>query len=819
MNSYVDNVGAGRKPHRLETGAAMPTAHEQRQNTRDLTAVLRSRFGHDVFLPLQEDIIANVLAGRDSLALMPTGSGKSLCYQLPALCLAGVTVVVSPLIALMKDQVDSLQARGIAAACIHSGVSQAAQRRAQMAAYNGQLDLLYVAPERAVTRQFLDFLHALELSLIAIDEAHCISEWGHDFRPDYRALQTLRDNFPDVPVIALTATATERVREDILSQLRMAGAAQFVASFNRPNLTYRVRPKRRSLEALIALLGELEGGSAIIYRFSRQNTEGLAAELQDRGFDALPYHAGLEDEKRRQTQERFLRDETPIIVATIAFGMGVDKPNVRLVAHYDLPKTIEGYYQETGRAGRDGRPSECVLFFSYGDRMNQEYFIKQIEDDAERANAEAKLAKMVAYGDARSCRRAFLLEYFGENWREENCGACDVCLAAAAEDEPDAAHTYDGTEIAQKALSAVIRTGERFGVNHVVDVLRGSQSRRVRQFRHDTLPVHGIARDTTKEELQDVFDQLLEKGLIARRSDGDYPTLYVTPEGRALLRNRESVTLVRQSPPHSEPPGEPNSLLFEELRALRHVIATELDVPAYVVFPDVSLHEMARHVPTNREAFLNIKGVGATKLEQFGDRFVAVIRAHVEEIGASSSGPSVASEDVSTTTHLERASESSPRAYSRWEPEEDERLVQLFQAGRTAAEIAPELGRRPSAVASRLRQSGQAVGTRLALSDTDQSTLELARQGLGLEEIAAQRGLSVGTVVTHLERIIETDEEIDLAHLLPPAERYARIEDAFRVEGDDYLLKPVKERLGDDYTYAEVRLVRLRLRQLAAHSA
>ena len=507
--------------------------------------------GMPAFLPMQEDVIGNVLAGRDSLVLMPTGSGKSLCYQLPALCLDGVTLVVSPLIALMKDQVDGLRSRGIGADFINSTMSYSDVRRVQMEAYNGRLDILYAAPERIAMPHFRNFLRALKLGLIAIDEAHCISEWGHDFRPDYRNLQALRDDFPAVPVIALTATATERVRQDIVDHLRMPDAAQFVASFNRPNLTYRVVPKRRSFRALVDLLRKCGDGSAIIYCFSRRSTEKLASRLSKRGFRALPYHAGLEDDVRRDTQERFLRDETPIIVATIAFGMGVDKPNVRLVVHYDLPKTIEGYYQETGRAGRDGLPSECVLFYSYRDKINQEYFIRQIEDEAERRNAEAKLAKMVEYGEAKSCRRAFLLDYFGEEWLEESCGACDVCFEASG--QGDSGNVYDGTEIAQKVLSAIVRTGEMFGAAHVVAVLRGSRSQRVLRSGHDRLSVYGIARGVLGEDLKDVIDQLIDKGLAARRTDHEYPTLYVTARGREFLKNRESVTLIGRVVSGSKP--------------------------------------------------------------------------------------------------------------------------------------------------------------------------------------------------------------------------------------------------------------------------
>ena len=504
----------------------------------DLAGLLKQRFGHDRFLPNQEDVIRNVLARRDSLVLMPTGGGKSICYQLPAVLLDGVALVVSPLIALMKDQVDALRSKGVRAAFINSTMTQAeVSRRADGRISRGRLDILYVAPERLVVPRFSDFLHAVMPSLIAIDEAHCISEWGHDFRPDYRNLQTLRDWFPNTPVIALTATATERVREDILHQLRMSKAERFISSFNRPNLTYRVTPKRRSFEQLDAMLRKLGDGSAIVYCFSRKDTEDVASRLSGKSFRALPYHAGLEDGVRRQTQERFISGEIPIIVATIAFGMGVDKPNIRLVVHYDLPKTIEGYFQETGRAGRDGKPSECVLFFSYRDKMKQDYFIDQIEDASERASAKARLAKMVEYGSGKSCRRRFLLDYFGEQLPQDNCGACDHCLASEAPSPVGSA--YDGTVTAQKVLSAIIRTGERFGVSYVVDVLRGSRAKRVLELGHDRLSVHGISRDTSKDELIDIVDQLIERGLVAR-AIGEFPTLSVTPDGRALLKSREN---------------------------------------------------------------------------------------------------------------------------------------------------------------------------------------------------------------------------------------------------------------------------------------
>ena len=710
--------------------------------------ILKSRFGHDAFLPLQEDVVANVLAGSDSLVLMPTGSGKSLCYQLPAVALNGVTLVVSPLIALMKDQVDALKQRGIAADFINSTMTLAEVRRVQMEAYNGGLDILYAAPERIALPRFRDFLHALNLSLIAIDEAHCISEWGHDFRPDYRNLQALRGDFPGVPVIALTATATERVRQDIVDQLRVPEAAQFVASFNRPNLTYRVLPKRRSFDVLADLLSKRGEGSAIIYCFSRQGTEDLAARLSGHGLGALPYHAGLEDDVRRETQERFLRGDAPIIVATIAFGMGVDKPDVRLVVHYDLPKSVEGYYQETGRAGRDGKPSQCVLFYSYRDKINQEYFIGQIEDDAQRQNAEEKLARMVEYGDAASCRRAFLLGYFGEEWTDDSCGACDVCLAAS--EEPDPATTYDGAEIAQKVLSAIIRTGERFGANHVVAVLRGSRAQRVLRARHDELSVHGVARGIPEDDLKDVIDQLVDKGLAARRTDGDYPTLYVTDQGRVFLKGSDALTLVRTSTAPASDGGALDPDLFEKLRALRKKIADDMNIPAFVVFGDATLRQMATYMPLDRDSLLRIKGVGQSKLDQHGDDFLAAIREHAPARAANPPGGVMGP----------------PR---------------------------PRTGR------------------------THLQTLELVREGSNISEIAAARGISQQTVLTHFERLMDDGESFDITHLLPPQYRYVRIAHALRNTGDGRL-KPVVDRLGGGYSYEELRLVRLHMRQFGDSS-
>ncbi|HEX8923649.1 MAG TPA: RecQ family ATP-dependent DNA helicase, partial [Patescibacteria group bacterium] len=416
--------------------------------------LLKNYFGYDSFLPLQEEIITHVMAGKDALVLMPTGGGKSICYQLPAMALSGVTLVISPLIALMKDQVDQLKTNGIAAEFINSSIKSGEIREIQDKVKKGEIKILYVAPERLPVEAFRDFLGEIKIALIAIDEAHCISEWGHDFRPDYRNLTVLKEMFPKVPVIALTATATDKVRADIMERLNIKKAKVFVSGFNRPNLTYIVKPKNNAYTNLVELLKKYEKKSAIIYCFSRKETEEIAKKLRKEKIKALPYHAGLASEKRQETQEKFIRDEIEVIVATIAFGMGINKPDVRLVVHYSLPKSVEGYYQETGRAGRDGLPSECVLFYSYADSFKQEFFFKEIENEEERQRARTKLQQMIDYCESDSCRREYLLRYFGEK-PESECQGCDVCLSPKEK--------IDATIIGQKILSAVGRTEERFG--------------------------------------------------------------------------------------------------------------------------------------------------------------------------------------------------------------------------------------------------------------------------------------------------------------------------------------------------------------------
>ena len=726
-------------------------------DTPSIRELLKTHFGYDDFLPLQEPIISNVLEGNDSLVLMPTGGGKSLCYQLPALRLSGLTLVVSPLIALMKDQVDALKANGLAADFINSVLPHTEIRRVQADALAGRLKILYVAPERLALEGFRAFLDRLDVSLIAVDEAHCISEWGHDFRPDYRNLKALRRLLPEAAVIGLTATATPRVRKDIVGQLGLRDCRVFLSSFNRPNLRYHIRPKRRPYEALFDLLQQHRDEAVIIYRFSRKDTENLARRLAGDGIKALPYHAGLDGPVRRSTQDMFVRDEVPVIVATIAFGMGIDKPDVRLVVHYDMPKSVEGYYQETGRAGRDGLPGDCVFFYSQADRIKHEFFIKKIEDPTKQETARRKLTEVVELCELWTCRRRFLLRYFGEEQVAQECGGCDVCLKSReAPADTSSREMFDATEIAQKILSAVARTGERFGAGYISQVLRGSRARRVLDLGHDRLGVYGIVRDFTDDGIKEIVGHLTERGLQAK-TVGEYPVLAITDAGWQFLRDRDAISLPRPAQDSREGPAagaeafEYDRGLFQELREARRRIAAEMGVPPYVVFGDRTLQQIAFYLPHGRGSFLGISGVGEAKLARFGERFLSVVRSYASRHG---------------------------------------------------------LTERPNTAMRPLSRSSRGTGPSLDV------TKQLLSRGMSFEEIAAERRLAVTTIAGHVEALVDAGHELELDHLMPVPERVAEIRSAFETAGT-LMLSPVKELLGDSYTYEELRLVRLDLRRHA----
>ncbi len=716
---------------------------------------LRQYFGYETFWAGQREIIEYVLDGYDAFVLMPTGGGKSLIYQLPALLMPGLTVVISPLIALMQDQVDRLRTNGIAASFVNSTLSPDERFERERAALNGRLRLLYVAPERLVSGNFLSFLdqieHKVGLTLLAVDEAHCVSEWGHDFRPEYRQIGQLRTRYPHVPMVALTATATERVRQDILEQLQLRDPHIHIASFNRPNLYYEVRQKHKgSFAELVQLLREQPDAPVIIYCQSRKSVDELSEALRTNGIRALSYHAGMTNEQRREHQSRFIRDDVPVLVATIAFGMGIAKPDVRAVIHYDLPRNLEGYYQESGRSGRDGQPAQCIIFFNHGDRIKVEYMIGQKPDEQEQRIARQQLQQVVAYGESSACRRRVLLGYFGETLRSGNCGNCDNCLRPAASE--------DRTSDAVKFLFCVAKTGQRFGISQVIDVLRGANTQKIRDYRHDQLPIYGIGKDLSINEWQRVGRALLHQGLLIETTDG-YPVLKLNTLSWEVLRKERTVEIAAPTRPvqkrevksgHTIDLKPEEEKLFQRLRVLRKQIADELRVAPYVVFPDTSLRAMAQRRPESRSQFAQIPGVGSNKLEAYSETFTNAIR------------------DYCMSHNLSMC-------------------------------IEPQ------------RTSNVTSAPTIHGGVTHQRTLALYRQGLSVEEIARERNLKRSTIMDHLVELAEAGEAIDIDRLVRP-DHYEVIVDALQRVGDD-LLRPVKDYLGDEYSFEEIKLVRSFLRR------
>jgi len=714
----------------------------------DLEALLKRHFGYDAFRPLQREIIESLLDQRDVLAILPTGAGKSLCYQLPALAGEGLTLVVSPLIALMKDQVDQLQAAGVTATFLNSTLDHSEASRRLDGLRSGEYKLLYVAPERVMTPDFAPSLRDWNVAALAVDEAHCISEWGHDFRPEYRRLRELREWLPDVPVIALTATATPRVREDIARQLELREPASFLASFNRPNLNYFVEPKQRATRQVVEFIRKRPNDSGIVYCQSRKRTEEIAAELRQAGVAAACYHAGMEGDARARAQEAFLRDEARVVCATIAFGMGINKPDVRFVIHADLPKNVEGYYQETGRAGRDGLPADCLLLYSRGDVVKYLRFLDENPDEKSRETGRRQLDQMTNFAESTACRRVDLLDYFGESWPQENCRGCDNCL--------NPRETWDATTDAQMLMSCAIRvrqaSGYDFGLRHLADILIGSRAEKILRLGHDKLSTYNLGKGRSAAQWMEIGRQLQRLGLLTA-GDGDRPTCTITPAGVEALKSRATITLTRLMSTEKKPAairaGDiPCDVgLFEKLRTLRKQLADEAGVPPYIVFTDVTLRHMAREYPQTLQAMSAIPGIGERKLADYGGLFMAVVMGWVDSGNEK----------------------------------------QVFP---------------PLELASPAPRPAKPAGT----NGTASISMELFEAGKSIAAIAAERGLAENTIESHIAQAIEAGRDVDLRRVCTDDEE--RDMRAALAGYSDIALKPVFDHLGGCISYGKLRIFR-----------
>jgi ATP-dependent DNA helicase RecQ len=703
-----------------------------------LHSALHKYFGYKEFRHNQEAIIKNVMAGKDSVVLMPTGGGKSICYQLPALLMEGLTVVVSPLIALMKDQVDSLRQNGVAAAYLNSTLSAAQQAEVMRMLQLKKLKLLYIAPERIMGEgRFIEFLKSMDVSLLAIDEAHCISQWGHDFRPEYLVLGELKKTFPNVPLIALTATADKITCKDIIEKLSLTDYSLFENSFNRPNISYYVRNKTNYLIQLTNYIKQHKDDSGIIYCLSRSSTQQLAADLQASGFDAQAYHAGLERDLRAQRQEKFLRDETKIIVATIAFGMGINKSNVRYVVHVDLPKNIEGYYQETGRAGRDGLPSEAILYYSPGDVYKMKKFILVEGNEAQTRIMQKKLDEMAAFCVTRKCRRQYLLNYFGEK-APANCGSCDVCLS-------DIEQT-DATIAAQKILSAVVRLEQRFGIGYVIDFLSGDEDVKAP---HKELKTFGIGKDITKKQWRHYIREMLDTGALSQ-SEGEYPVLQLTEQSKKILKGEAkffTVETKKEREPRVKVLQErvdQHEPLLRELKQLRKRIADNENVPPYIILSDSTLVELASFLPLTMDDVRKISGFGDLKLKKYGGEFLEVVKMYCEMNNLASN----------------------------------------------MAHKVPKRERKAD------KEGAKPKGRQISY--------DLYKQGKTIQEISDIRKLALSTIESHLSEFIE-DGTLNVYDFVN-REKVEYLTGVFATM-PDLRLTPVKEKVGDAYSYGEIRMV------------
>jgi ATP-dependent DNA helicase RecQ len=754
--------GGGSAPMEAEPSAVF----EQRRpvvSSENPLGVLKEVFGYDTFRPLQGDIISSVLQLKDTLAIMPTGGGKSLCYQLPALLFDGLTVVVSPLISLMQDQVRQLEALGVEAAVLNSSLSRSEYRAQQMAVSSGRAKLLYLAPETLFQDRTLGLLKRTQVSCLTIDEAHCISEWGHDFRPEYRRLVEIRQHFPKAVCIGLTATATPRVRDDIAKALGFSDDARFVASFDRPNLRLRVSEKEKAFDQLRSFIDSANGPSGIVYCSTRKGVEELATKLVQNGYKALPYHAGLGEQIRRSNQERFIRDDVDIIVATVAFGMGINKPDVRFVAHYNMPKSVESYYQEIGRAGRDGERAHCLLLFGGQDLRTIDFLISQ-KSDSEQRIARLQLSRMMALAEATVCRRRPLMEYFGETYEttsDDGCGACDNCL----EPQPD---LVDITVDAQKFLSCVYRTGQRFGAGHIVDVLRGSKAQKILRAGHDRVSTYGIGHDRDPKQWRHISRQLIQHGLLVQ--DPTYGSLVLGPNAAAVLRGQQTVEgriakpAKKGSGASRRDLGEPTdypSDLFNRLRVLRKRLADDAKMPPYTVFPDKTLMQLSSEQPQSTSAMNELHGVGRVKLAKFGVIFLEEIR--------------------------------------QWRIENDKPVSD----GNFEVVEAPQKETRSADSAGAQRQNRFVAGLLL---------------GKTIDELAKAEGIKVDTACSHIERFMSEGGTVSvqpgqLTRLSDNAQE--EIIAALKEFGDERL-KPLFEATGGQYDYTELRRIRLLWRVKAA---
>jgi ATP-dependent DNA helicase RecQ len=731
---------------------------------------LKRYYGYDNFRPMQGDIIQSILGGQDTVVLMPTGGGKSVCFQIPAVVSEGVCVVVSPLIALMKDQVEALKANGIVAAYINSSVSQSESTDITRAALSGHLKLLYVSPEKLLSEGFMQFLKRLNVSMFAIDEAHCISSWGHDFRPEYTQLGALRTQFPSTPIIALTATADRLTQRDIKTQLNLHEPKVFLSSFDRPNINLVVRPGQDRLGQILDYIGRNPNDAGIIYCLSRKTCETVAQKLQQKGIKAGHYHAGMTPNQRGSVQEAFLQDDLQVIVATIAFGMGIDKSNVRWVMHYNLPKNIEGYYQEIGRAGRDGSPATALLFYSFADVMSMRDMVTKDVPPRQAQLNQAKLERMQQFAEAASCRRRILLHYFSEDLGHD-CNNCDICRNPPI--------TFDGTLLAQKALSASVRTQQRVAINLLIDILRGMRNQAVLQHGYDQLKTYGAGQDLPYLDWYSYVHQMLNDGLFYIAYEEGY-ALKITDRGQQVLKGQLPVSLKKFRPAEKAEKGtraskkaaaeaaaagagSPEARLFERLRQLRKQIADEQGVPPYVVFTDTTLQEMAREQPTSRVAMLSVSGVGMKKFETYGEVFIEAILQH-----------------------------GTPRSV----PAEDE------------ADELPNVPPFAEDFAASPRASAKKAVDR-DTNPTEDTTFQLHRQGLTPEQIAEQRGLVVGTVRGHLEKAYIKGLDLRLQDFLSDSQ-LAEINAARQQLGGTPALRDLFDHLREKYDYFQLRLAAIK---------